>query len=164
MPENTSSPQRQVLLQRIYLKDASLEVPLAPQIFARPWNPKMDVEIGTSANALGDNHYQVTLKVTVTAKLDENAIGFLAEVQQAGVFQLNGFASEQETQAVLAGYCPGVVFPFARETVADLVQRGGFPPLLLQPINFEALFAEYLARARQATAPKPDDGDGASVQ
>lgn len=163
MAENTPPPQRQVLLQRIYLKDASLEVPLAPQVFARPWNPKMDVEIGTSANALGENLYQVTLKVTVTAKLDENAVGFLVEVQQAGVFQLQGFANERETQAVLAGHCPGVVFPFARETVADLVQRGGFPPLLLQPINFEALFAEYAARA-QAGAAKPDDGGIAHVQ
>lgn len=138
---------RQVLLQRIYLKDASLEVPHAPQVFARPWNPQVDVQVSAATVPLEAPLFQVTLSVTVTAKLEED-VGFLAEVHQAGIFHVSGFPNENEVQAVLGGYCPGVVFPFAREAVAELVQRAGFPPMLLQPINFEALFAEHVARAR----------------
>jgi preprotein translocase subunit SecB len=138
---------RQVLLQRIYLKDASLEVPLAPQVFARQWNPQVDVQVSAATMPLEAPLFQVTLSVTVTAK-QENDVGFLVEVHQAGIFHITGFPTEPEMQAVLGGYCPGVVFPFAREAVAELVQRAGFPPMLLQPINFEALFAEHVARAR----------------
>jgi preprotein translocase subunit SecB len=139
------------LLQRIYLKDASVEVPQAPQVFAMQLAPQLDVQVGTTTSALANGLYQVMLTITVTAKLGEDT-GFLVEVHQAGVFQLTGFGSDGEIQAVLAAYCPSVVFPFARESVADLVQRTGFPQVLLQPINFEALYAEHLARGR---APAP---------
>ena len=155
---------RQILLQRIYLKDASLEVPLAPQVFARQWNPNLDVQVGSGASALGNDLYQVLLTVTATAKLGED-VGFLAEVHQAGIFQVTGF-TEGEMPALLSAYCPNLVFPFAREAVAELVQRAGFPPLLLQPINFDALFAEHVARARAeaaANADKANDG-GARLQ
>ena len=144
-------PPRQVLLQRIYLKDASVEVPLAPQIFTRQWNPQMDVQVGTTTTPLGNDLHQVMLTVTVTAKQGEET-GFLVEVHQAGIFQVTGFVNEIENQAILAGYCPGVIFPFAREAVAVLVQRGVFPPVLLQPINFEAVYAEHLARSREQSA------------
>ena len=156
MAEPTPAPlanQRQIVLQRIYLKDASLEVPLAPQVFTRQWTPQLDVQVGTATAPITEGLYQVILTVTVTAKLGED-VGFLAEVHQAGIFQITGFANAGETQAVLAGYCPGVVFPFAREAVAELVQRGGFPPVLLQPINFEALYAEHLTRAQAEAAAK----------
>ena len=150
---NPVPPARQVLLSRIYLKDASVEVPLAPQIFTRQWNPQVDVQVGTTATKLGNNMHQVMLTVTVTAKLGED-VGFLVEVQQAGIFEVSGFATETDIQAILAGYCPGVIFPFAREAIADLVQRGGFPPILLQPINFEALYVDHLMRqSGGATAP-----------
>ena len=152
-------PARQVLLQRIYLKDASVEVPMAPQVFTRQWNPQLDVQVGTATAALGNGVHQVMLTVTLTAKLGEDT-GFLVEVHQAGIFQLAGFDSDSDTQAILAGYCPGVIFPFAREAVADLVQRSGFPPVLLQPINFEALYVEHLARSREQAAAAP----GATVQ
>ena len=152
MPENSPNPAaRQILLQRIYLKDASVEVPLAPQVFTRQLNPQLDVQVGTATAPLGNSVYQVMLTVTVTAKLGEET-GFLVEVHQAGVFQMVGFAAESDIQAVLAGYCPGVIFPFAREAVADLIQRTGFPPMLLQPINFEALYAEHQARSREQGA------------
>jgi len=134
---------RQVMLQRLYLKDASVEVPQAPQVFNRQWTPQVDVQVGTSINVLGESLFQVMLAVTVTAKLGED-VGFLIEVHQAGIFALTGFTSETEIQGVLGGYCPSVVFPFAREVVADLVQRAGFPQLLLQPINFEALYLDHL--------------------
>ena len=149
--EVSNTPPRQVLLQRIYLKDASVEVPQAPQVFTRQWNPQLDVQVGTTTVALGNDIHQVMLTVTVTAKLGEET-GFLVEVHQAGIFQVAGFAAESDLQAILAGYCPGVVFPFAREAVADLIQRSGFPPVLLQPINFEALYVEHLARSRAQNA------------
>ncbi len=149
--ELPNAANRQILLQRIYLKDASVEVPLAPQVFTRQWNPQLDVQVGTTATALGNGVHQVMLTVTVTAKLGEDT-GFLVEVHQAGIFQIIGISSDAEIQAIAAGYCPGVIFPFAREAVADLIQRSGFPPVLLQPINFEALYVEHLTRARQEAA------------
>lgn len=140
-------PVRQVLLQKMYVKDASLEVPLAPQIFTRNWQPAMDVQVNTQINAIAQDTYNIVLAVTVTAKL-ENDIGFLVEVHQAGIFNVSGFADQNELGAILGGYCPGLLFPFARQAVADLVQQGGFPQLLLQPINFDALYLEHQNRAR----------------
>lgn len=150
---------RTVLLQKIYLKDASVEAPLAPQIFSRPWQPQIDLNVTTGVDDLGSDQFQVVLTITVTAKLG-NDTAFLVEVQQAGLFVVRGFARDQERAAVLAGYCPGQLFPFAREAVADFVQKAGFPQLLLQPINFEALLVEHLNRQRneaaaQAAAPAP---------
>lgn len=137
---------RQVLLQKIYLKDASLEVPKAPQVFTRQWQPQVDVQLGTTIQALGPEQYQVLLAITVTAKLEQD-IAFLAEVQQGGIFQVQGYAEGPERQRVLATECMRTLFPFAREAVADLIQRGGFPQLLLQPVNFDTLYDEHLARA-----------------
>lgn len=143
--------QRQVLLQKIYVKDASLEVPLAPQIFTRQWQPQMDVQVNTEAKALEADSLQVVLAVTVTAKLGED-VAFLVEVQQAGIFTVRGFTQNEERAAVAAAYCPNLLFPFVRETIADLVQRAGFPQLLLQPINFDALYLEHVQRARAQAA------------
>ena len=143
---------RQVLLQKMYVKDASLEVPLAPQVFTRPWQPQIDVQVNTELKPVDADVFNVVLSVTVTAKLGED-VAFLVEAQQAGIFTVRGFDNEDERRAVLGGYCPGLMFPFARETVADLVQRAGFPQLLLQPINFEALYLEHLNRQRAQQAP-----------
>lgn len=142
---------RQVLLQKIYLKDASVEVPLGPQVFTRPWQPQIDVQVNNAVTLIGGDNWQVILGVTVTAKLGQDT-AFLIEVQQGGIFVLSGFAEAQEKQAVLAGHCAGVLFPFVREAVNDLVQRAGFPQLLLQPINFEGLYAEHQARAKAEAA------------
>lgn len=142
-----AAAQRQVLMQKIYCKDASLEVPMAPQIFSRQWQPQVDVQVNTDIKPLDNDQYHVVLSVTVTAKLGED-VAFLAEAHQAGIFVVRGFATNEERRAILAGYCPGLIFPFARETISDLVQRGGFPQMLLQPINFEALYLEHVNRAR----------------
>ena len=139
--------QRQVLLQKIYVKDASLEVPQAPLVFTRQWQPTLDVQVNTEAKPLEGDSLHVVLSVTVTAKLGED-VAFLVEAQQAGIFTVRGFTSAEEKQAVAAAYCPNLLFPFARETVADLVQRAGFPQLLLQPINFDALYLEHMQRSR----------------
>ena len=149
---------RQVFLQRLYLKDASLEMPNAPQILTKPQQPQIDVQVGTAVNAIAEELFQVVLSVTVTAKI-ETEVAFLVEAHQAGIFQISGFGNEAERQAVIAAYCPGVVFPFVRETIANLIQRTGYPPVLLQPINFEALYAEHLARNQTAAA-----GSGPTVQ
>lgn len=145
---------RQVLLQKIYVKDSSLEVPLAPQIFTRPWKPELDVQVNADVKPLDTDVFHVVLSVTVTAKLGED-VAFLAEVHQAGVFTVRGFATDDDRRAILGGYCPGLIFPFARETVAELVQRGGFPQLLLQPINFEALYVEHQRQRAQQAATAP---------
>ena len=143
-------PVKQLILQKIFLKDASLEVPLAPQIFTRPWQPQIDVQVGTALQALSADQHQVLLSVTVTAKLGAD-VAFLAEVHQAGIFQLKGF-DDASTQKVLGTDGPNILFPFAREALAELIQRGGFPQLLLQPVNFEALYQEHRARSSEQTA------------
>lgn len=148
----TDAATRQVLLQKIYVKDASLEVPLAPQVFTRQWQPTLDVQVNTEAKGLEADTAQVVLSITVTAKLGED-VAFLVEVHQAGIFTVRGFTQAEEQAAVVAAYCPNLLFPFARETVADLVQRAGFPQLLLQPINFDALYLEHLQRQRAQAAP-----------
>jgi len=147
---------RQIQLQRIYLKDASLEMPLAPAVFKQAWNPQIDLQMGTTVTSLEENIFHVVLAVTVTAKLGEET-AFLVEVHQAGIFSAAGFAP-QELQAVLSSYCPNQLFPYAREAVAGLITRTGFPPVLLQPINFEALYMEHVARAQAqggGAAPAP---------
>ena len=153
-PAMPQADARQVLLQKFYLKDASVEAPLAPQIFTRPWQPAVDVNVGTEVQSLPEDHFHIVLTVTVTAKLEAD-VAFLVEVKQAGVFVVRGFPTEGERAAVLAGYCPSLLFPFAREAVSDFVQKAGFPQFLLQPINFEALFIEHLNRARAQQAAQP---------
>ena len=142
---------KQVLLQKIYVKDASIEVPGAPGVFARQLKPNVDVQVGTAISNAGNNagveNYQVVLTVTVTAKIEED-VAFLAEVQQAGLFSLRGITDQNERSAILGGYCPGVLFPFAREFIATSVGHAGFPPVLLQPINFEALYQQSLQQAK----------------
>ena len=132
---------RQVLVQKVYLKDASLEIPQAPQVFTRQWQPQLDVQVQSSVQALVADQHQVMLSLTVTAKLDQD-VAFLAEVHQAGIFLIKG-VDDNERKRVLGTECLAVLFPFARESVAELVQRGGFPQLLLQPIDFAALYDEH---------------------
>lgn len=157
-PPPSAQNSRQVLLQKIYLKDASVEVPLAPQVFTRQWQPKVDVQVNTGVTSIADDIWQVMLSLTVTAKLGDDT-AFLVEVQQAGIFAMTGFTDPLERQAVLAGYCAGVVFPYGREAVSELVQRAGFPQLLLQPINFEALYHEHQVRAQAQPQTLRASGD-----
>ena len=143
---------RQVVLQKIYLRDASLEIPGAPQVFTRDWKPEVDVQIATSVQGVGTDQHHVVLTVTVTAKLDKD-VAFLAEVQQAGIFLIKGI-TDTEKQRVLGAECPAILFPYAREAVSELVTRGGFPQLLLQPVNFEVLFRQHLERTAEPAAAR----------
>ena len=138
----TPAAERQLLVQKVYLKDASLEIPLAPQVFTRQWQPQLDVQVQSSLQPLNADQHQVLLSLTVTAKIEQD-VAFLAEVHQAGIFLVRGIADEAERKRVLGTECLAILFPFARESVAELVQRGGFPQLLLQPIDFAALYEEH---------------------
>ncbi len=128
-----------------------MEVPQAPLVFTQEWKPKMDVQLNTDVKNVADKTHQVTLAVTVTATLGEQT-AYLVEIQQAGIFVLQGFDDEQQRRAVLGAYCPNVLFPYVREVVSELVQKAGFPQFLLQPVNFDALFQEYLRQRDQQPA------------
>lgn len=140
---------RQLLVQKVYLKDASLEIPLAPQVFTRQWQPQLDVQVTSALQPLNTDQHQVLLSVTVTAKLEQD-VAFLAEVQQAGIFLIKGVADDTERKRVLGTECLTILFPFVREAVSELVQRGGFPQLLLQPIDFAALYDEHQRKSPAA--------------
>jgi len=136
---------RQIVLQKVYIKDASLENPLAPAVFTRSWQPQLDVQVTSALQSLNTDQHQVLLTVTVTAKLEQE-VAFLAEVHQAGIFLIQGVTDDAERRRVLGTECLSILFPFAREAVAELVQRGGFPQLLLQPIDFTTLYEEHVRR------------------
>lgn len=146
---NDQQAQPQFQLQRIYLKDLSYEAPKTPLIFKEQWKPDVNLDINNSANLLEDDIWEVVLKVTVTVK-NGDTTAFIVEVAQAGLFLLQGVEGIQK-EAILKGVCANILFPYARETVSDIVARGTFPQFLLQPINFEAAFAENL-RQQQAKA------------
>lgn len=131
-------------LQKIYVKDASFEAPNAPQVFQEDGQPQLQLNLAQKINTLAENVFEVVLTVTLTCTLNgKNA--YLAEVSQAGIFGATGF-DDRNLEAVLATYCPNVLYPYARQAVGELVVNGGFPPYYLQPINFEQLYAEQLRR------------------
>jgi len=145
MNEQTG-PARQFALQKIYLKDTSFEAPHSPAIFQENWQPQINLNLATAARDAGDNLKEVVLTITVEAK-DKDRTAFLIEVQQAGLFVTKGF-SPQELGPLLGAYCPNILFPYARETVSDLVTRGGFPQLLLQPVNFDELYTRHVQQQK----------------
>ena len=149
MAENTTPEQNgpQFAVQRIYTKDISFETPNSPTVFTEKWEPSVNVDLNSASALLQDNLYEVVLTVTVTAKIGDKT-AYLAEVQQAGIFVLAGF-NDQEMGGMLNSYCPNTLFPYAREVISDLVNKGSFPQMLLAPINFDALYAQHLQQ--QAT-------------
>ncbi len=151
---NSGQTQKEVVVRKIYVQDASLEVPGAPEVFTLKWEPKIDVQLNSSVDQVSEDVYRVLLALTVTATLADKT-AYLAEVHQSGIFTVSGFA-DAERQAVLAVYCPNLLFPFARESVADLIQRGGFPQFLLQPVNFDALYQQHQAQAGAEQEPRQD--------
>lgn len=141
--ENTSkTPEQVFVIQKVYTKDISFETPNTPEIFReKDWQPNINLQIQSRSKQLEDNVFEIVLMVTVTAKIDDETTAYLAEVQQAGIFRVAGFEDE-EMRYMLGSYCSNILFPFAREVVSDLVTRGGFPQLLLSPVNFDAMFAQ----------------------
>jgi preprotein translocase subunit SecB len=141
MAENEQQSEKQFMVHRIYTKDLSYESPNAPEIFRQEWQPKHELNLNTKVNKQGDDLYEVVLTVTVTTKIaDKTAL--IVEVHQAGLFGAQGFP-EPELGPLLGAYCPNLLFPYAREVVSDLVTKGSFPQLVLQPVNFDALFAQH---------------------
>lgn len=125
-------------VQRIFTRNTSFESPNVPDVFRQKWQPKLDVDLDTQANHVSDNTYQVLVRVTVTAKLDDQT-AFLAEVEQGCIATIAGFGEEQLDQ-MLGAYLPALLFPYARETIDTLVVKGSFPPVMLAPVNFDALY------------------------
>jgi preprotein translocase subunit SecB len=139
----------QFAIQRIYVKDISYESPNAPAIFRKEWQPAIQLDLDTRSEKLDDNTFEVVLSLTVTARIEEE-VAFLCEVQQAGIFSVPSLEDAQMAH-MLASFCPNILFPYAREAVSNLVNRGTFPQLNLAPVNFDALFAQYVQK-RQAEA------------
>ncbi|HCB13342.1 MAG TPA: protein-export chaperone SecB [Gammaproteobacteria bacterium] len=146
------TPQQHFEIQKVYLKDVSLETPNSPAIFTEQWQPQTEVRLETSATPLTEDLFESVLTLTVTAKMGDRT-AYLAEVKQAGLFTLRGF-DEQQKGHMLHAFCPNILFPFSREELASLIGKGGFPALLLNPINFDALYLQRLQQQQaQAAAP-----------
>ena len=142
-------PQKQFSIQKLYVKDASFESPSSPESFVfKKWEPKIDLNITNSSKSLENGLYEAVLRVTMTAT-HQDATAFLVEVHQAGMFSVSGF-DDGELQYLLSSQCMNILFPYAREVISDLTTRGGFPPVVLSPVNFDALYQQHL----QAQAKK----------
>jgi preprotein translocase subunit SecB len=154
MAEENAQPEKQFAIQRLYVKDISFETPHSPQIFTEQWEPKVEFNLSSNAQPLQDNLFEVVLSVTVTVTLGEKT-AYLIEAGQAGIFTIAGM-SEQEMGPMLGSFCPNILFPYVREVISDLVAKSGFPPMLLAPVNFDALYAQHLQQmqAQQASAPE----------
>ena len=137
-------------IEKIYVKDLSLENPGAPQSFRQQASPQIEIGLRTSGDQIEPDTYESVLTITLTAKVADKTL-FLVEAAQAGIFTIKGVPAEQ-LQGVLAVHCPTVLFPYVRETIADAVARACFPPVHLAPINFEALYAQQAGQAAPATA------------
>ncbi|NRA59475.1 MAG: protein-export chaperone SecB [Psychrobium sp.] len=138
-------------IQRIFTKDVSFETPNSPEIFQKEWTPEVKLDLDTRSNKLADDVYEVVLSLTVTAQLGDE-VAFLAEVQQAGIFGISGLDDNQMAHSI-GSYCPNILFPYAREVIASLVSRGTFPQLNLAPVNFDALFTQYVQSRQEDAAP-----------
>ncbi len=145
-------------IQRIFTKDVSFETPNSPAIFQKEWAPDVKLDLDTRSNKLAEDTFEVVLSLTVTATLGEE-VAFLAEVQQAGIFSIAGLDDNQMAHSI-GSYCPNILFPYAREVISSLVSRGTFPQLNLAPVNFDALFAQYLqSRQDDAQAPQGESAE-----
>lgn len=150
---NEQSKEAQFSIQKVYLKDLSFETPNSPDIFKAEWKPVVDMHVTNEATPLGDNLYEVVLSITLTVKTG-NKTAYLAEVNQAGIFFIDNLP-EDIIGRMLATACANILFPFVRETVSDVVTRGGFPQLLLAPVNFDALYVQR-QQAEQAGNAKAE--------
>ncbi len=144
---SSTEDEQQFQLQKIYLKDTSFETPNSPGIFTENWEPDVNVELQTAGKPLADNVHEVVLTVTVTTKVDDKT-AYLVEVHQAGVFTMSGFG-ENERAHMLGSYCPNILFPYAREAISDFIGKGGFPQLILAPVNFDALYSQHVQQQQE---------------
>jgi len=137
------APQNLFSIQKLYVKDLSFECPDSPKAFRYTnWEPKIELNLNNANSVIEENLYEAVLTVTATVSQDDN-VAFLVEVQQAGIFAIAGF-NENDHKYLLGSQCMSILFPYAREVISDLSSRGGFPPLLLQPVNFDALYQQHM--------------------
>ena len=151
MAENQQEQQPQFALQRIYVKDLSFESPKSPEMFQAQWQPEVKLDLNTSNRQLQEDMFEVVLSLTITVENGpegQRETAFLAEVQQAGVFLVKGLAAD-ELHRTLGAFCPNILFPYAREAIDNMVLRGSFPPLMLAPVNFDALYLQAREQAEQ---------------
>ena len=153
MSEQTQQPQPENMpvfsIEKIYTKDISLEVPGAPSVFLKQEQPTVDMQVTTEGKPVEAGFFDCTIGVTITAKLPEDKIMFICEIKQAAVFRIQN-VPEEELEAILAIACPNILFPYAREVVSDITTRAGFPPVILAPINFEAMYMQQLEAKKQS--------------
>ena len=144
--KNEDSTERVVALQTMYIKDVSFEAPNSPEVFLESdISPETKINLSNTHNKIGDDSYDVQLKINVESTYGEKTM-FVAEIEQAGVFLIKGY-NEEEVKGLIAVFCPNTLFPFVRELVSSLVTKGGFPALLLQPINFDAIYSQAIEEA-----------------
>ena len=144
VPEtNPTGPE--LALQSVYVKDASFEAPAGPNLAVAEWNPQLGMTMNTTAATVAPDVHEVVLMITLEAKIADKVV-YLVEVKQAGLFVARGYADE-DLRRIVGAYVPSVLFPFARQCVSDMIMRGGFPPFLLPPVNFDALFEQQAAGA-----------------
>jgi preprotein translocase subunit SecB len=151
--ENATANEKRISVAKIYVKDFSFESPMAPGVFkADKWSPKTNLNLRSGHTEVDAGVHEVVLTITVDAKDDDNTV-FLVEVQQAGLFELKGY-DDNELAAIRGSYCPSILFPYAREAIASVIQKGGFPEFILQPINFDALYMQSQQQAAGAAPPE----------
>lgn len=137
-------------IEKLYVKDLSVEVPNAPEVFLEREAPQIEIQLNTNGRGIGEGVFEVVLTVTVTAKIEEKVV-FLVEVGQAGIFRIMNVPDEQ-IEPLMAVACPNILFPYARETISDAVTRAGFSPIVLQPVNFESMYMQRMQEQTQASA------------
>lgn len=153
-PEQVSQ-EAQFMIQRIYVKDLSFETPNTPAVFQQQWEPELNLDLNTQSTKLEENIYEVVLTVTVTVSNKETT-AFLVEVKQAGIFTIQG-AQGPQLDHLLGSFCPGILYPYAREAITSQVLRGSFPQLVLAPINFDALYMQKMEDQKQAQGVKSEE-------
>ena len=145
-------------IQRMYLKDLSLEQPNSPQILLEQVQPQVEINLGLGAGPIGDGVYEVTVTATVTTKVNDKVL-FLVEAKQGGIFEIRNIPEDQ-LQPIIGIACPGIIYPYLRAIVSDVCTRAGFPPVLLSEVNFQAMFEAQQAQLAQAAAGNGSNGSG----
>lgn len=157
--QNQETQENAVVLdiQRIYVKDVSFEAPNSPEIFRQEWKPELSFDLNTESKKIADDLYEVCLNISVeSTMLESKDTVFICEVKQAGIFLIKGL-NEAQMAHCLNSHCPNILYPYARELISNMVARGTFPALNLNPINFDALFMEYLQKSQEAQETSESD-------
>ena len=147
--QTTENNEQHFSIEKIYLKDVSFESPTAPSVFTEEWSPEINMDLNSQGQVIDQNVYEVELSITVTAKNNDKT-AFLVEIKQCGIFTIAGM-DDANLNGMLGSFCPNILFPYAREAISDLVSKGGFPQLLLAPVNFDAIYAQHLQNNEGAT-------------